>query len=76
MKFMLTAFLGLIFASMAGAADLTSIAGQYRYEQYTVTLPNGRVLQLKDLGASEAFLDISDTQITRRMTLNRGDPVR
>jgi hypothetical protein len=29
-------------------------------------------LHLKDLGASEAFLDISDTEIKLRMTLNRG----
>jgi hypothetical protein len=40
-----------------------------------VTLPNGRVLQLKDLGASEAFLDVSEAQLTLRMTMNRGNEV-
>jgi hypothetical protein len=75
MKIAFVAFIGLIFSVAATATDLSSVAGHYRYEQYVVTLSNGRVLQLKDLGASEAFLDISETGITLRMTLARGDTV-
>ena len=75
MKIALLVLAGLILSGVASAADLSAVAGHYRYEQYAVTLPNGRVLQLKDLGASEAFLDISQTEITLRMTLARGDTV-
>jgi hypothetical protein len=72
MKTILIAIVGLILSSEASAADLSAVAGHYQYEQYVVTLPNGRVLQLKDLGASEAFLDISASEITLRMTMLRG----
>ena len=75
MRYLALALVGLTFSSAAASSDLSPIVGHYRYEQYAVTLPNGRVLQLKDLGASEAFLDISDSQITLRMTLSRGDTV-
>jgi hypothetical protein len=72
MKIVLFAVIGLILSSVASAADLSVVAGHYRYEQYVVTLPDGRVLHLSDLGASEAFLDISKTEITLRMTMTRG----
>jgi hypothetical protein len=75
MKIALITLVGLIMSGAASAADLSSVAGHYRYEQYVVTLPNGRVLQLKDLGASEAFLDISETEITLRMTMTHGNTV-
>jgi hypothetical protein len=52
------------------------LMGHYRYEQYAVTVPDGRVLHLKDLGASEAFLDISDTGITLRMTMLAGNALK
>jgi hypothetical protein len=52
------------------------VAGHYRYEQYLVTLPDGRALQLKDLGATAAFLDISEAgSITLRMTMRAGNTV-
>lgn len=69
------ALAGLLVCTAVSAAGLTAVAGHYRYEQYMVTLPSGRILQLKDLGATEAFLDISETEITLRMTLTRGDNV-
>jgi hypothetical protein len=75
MKIVLMALVGMILSGAAIAADLSAVAGHYRYEQYAVTLGDGRVLHLKDLGASEAFLDISNTEITLQMTLNRGDTV-
>src|SRR3984885_4155967 len=74
-KVFLIALVGLILSGATKAADMSKVAGHYRYEQYAVTVPNGRVLQLKDLGASEAFLDISQTEITLRMTLARGDTI-
>jgi hypothetical protein len=75
MKIVLIAFIGLIVSGAARAADLSAVAGHYRYEQYVVTLPDGRVLHLKDLGASEAFLDVSDAGITLRMTMTAGNTV-
>jgi hypothetical protein len=75
MKIVLIALVGMILSGAARATDLSAVAGHYRYEQYAVTLSDGRVLHLKDLGASEAFLDISNTEITLQMTLNRGDTV-
>jgi hypothetical protein len=76
MKFVLIALVGLILYGAASAADISAVAGHYRYEQYAVTLPDGRVVHLKDLGASEAFLDISDAGITLRMTMLAGQAVK
>jgi hypothetical protein len=67
MKIALVAFVGLMICGAARAGDLSAVAGHYRYEQYAVTLPDGRVLHLKDLWASEAFLEVSDAGITLRM---------
>lgn len=69
------ALVGMFLAGATRAGDLSSVAGHYRYEQYLVTLPDGRTLQLRDLGATEAFLDISDTEITLQMTMSRGNTV-
>jgi hypothetical protein len=66
----------LFYCGFASAGELAAVAGHYRYEQYTVTLPNGRVLALRDLGATDAFLDISDTgTITLRMIMKAGNTV-
>ena len=75
MKIVLIASVGLILSGVASAADLSAVAGHYRYEQYAVTLPDRRVLHLKDLGASEAFLDVSDAGITLLMTMVAGNTV-
>jgi len=75
MKIGLLTLLVLFAGGIASAGDLTQLAGHYRYEQYAVTLPDGRVLHLKDLGASDAFLDVSDVGITLRMTLLAGNTV-
>jgi hypothetical protein len=75
MKIVLIAFVGLILSGTGRAGELSAVAGHFRYEQYAVTLPGGRVLQLKDLGASEAFLDISESEITLRMTMTLGNTV-
>lgn len=71
-------FLGLAATLAFGTAlagELSGVSGRYRYEEYSVTLPDGRVLHLKDLGASEAFLDISDSAITLRMTMTTGKTI-
>lgn len=68
----------LMLALSAGAlgGDLAAIAGHYRYEQYSVKLPDNRLLSLADLGASSAFLDISEKgTITLRMTMRAGNAV-
>jgi hypothetical protein len=68
--------LASLYSAVSTAGELSALAGHYRYEQYNVTLPNGRVLALKDLGATDAFLDISDTgSITLRMTMRAGNTV-
>jgi hypothetical protein len=60
----------------AWSGNLAAVAGHYRYEQYTVTLSNQRVLSLNDLGATNGFLDISDDgTITLRMTTSAGNTV-
>ena len=76
MKSLKLLFLIVLLPAGAVADDLSAVAGHYRYEQYSVTLPNQRVLRLGDLGATEAFLDISATgTITLRMTLKAGNVV-
>jgi hypothetical protein len=66
----------LLCSGLSAAADLSPVAGHYRYEQYNVTLPNGPILALEDLGATEAFVDISDAgTITLRMTMKAGNTV-
>jgi hypothetical protein len=66
----------VLVPALAIGADLSSIAGHYRYEQYSVTLPSQKVLSLSDMGATEAFLDIStDGTITVRMTMKAGNVV-
>lgn len=61
---------------LAAAADLSQVAGHYRYDRYSVKLPNGRELSLNDLGATEAFLDISEGgTITLRMSMRAGKTV-
>jgi len=65
-----------LYSTASTAGQLSKLAGHYRYEQYSITLPNGRVLALKDLGATDAFLDIADTgTITLRMTMKAGNTV-
>lgn len=55
---------------------IESAIGHYRYQDYSATLPDGGVLKLQDLGAKDAFLDISeDGTITLRMTMLTGNPV-
>src|SRR5262249_19493889 len=61
---------------LAAAADLSQVAGHYRYDTYSVRLPNGRDLSLNDLGATEAFLDISENGTIRlRMRMRTGKTV-
>ena len=76
MKAYIVAFVTCLISSVAAAGDLSAVAGHYRYQDYSATLPDGRVLKLQDLGAKDAFLDISeDGTITLRMTMLTGNPV-
>jgi hypothetical protein len=75
MKNYMAALTMILVSGVVPAGDLSALTGHYRYEQYAVTLPDGRVLQLKDLGAGEAFLDISDGGITLRMNMLAGNTV-
>jgi len=71
--------LGAALATWSGlttAADLSQVAGHYRYDQYSVKMPDGREMSLKDLGATDAFLDISESgTITLHMRMNAGNTV-
>ncbi len=77
MKTLIAGLALLVMPGLVVAGPLAGIAGHYRYEQYSVTLPNGRVLGLADLGAADASLDISDATgtITLRMTMRAGHTV-
>jgi hypothetical protein len=76
LKIYLIALAGIILSGVAAAGDLSAVAGHYRYQDYAATLPDGRVLKLEDLGAKDAFLDISeDGTITLRMTMLTDNPV-
>jgi hypothetical protein len=63
-----------LFPMLVAAADADRISGHYLYTGYQVTLPNGRVIGLKEMGASDASLDIAvrDRTITLRMTMGTG----
>jgi hypothetical protein len=76
-KFILLAVIECFTSMVVSAADLLAVAGHYRYEEYSVTLPNGRTLRLSDLGATEGFLDISEADsITLRMTMHAGKTIQ
>ena len=76
MKKYAVALVILLIAGVAAAGELSPVVGHYRYQDYAATLPDGRVLKLQDLGAKDAFLDISeDGTITLRMTMLTGNPV-
>lgn len=76
---MKTHFMGLVALLACGvvvAGDISPVVGHYRYQDYAATLADGRVLKLQDLGATDAFLDISeDGVITLRMTMTAGNPI-
>lgn len=76
MKIRLLNLTALLISGLAMAGDISSVAGHYRYEDYAATLADGRVIKLQDMGATDAFLDISeDGVITLRMTMTTGNPV-
>jgi hypothetical protein len=66
----------LLVSGLATAGDISPVVGHYRYQDYAATLADGRVIKLQDMGATDAFLDISeDGVITLRMTMVTGNPV-
>ncbi|MEA3161254.1 MAG: hypothetical protein QOD95_2802 [Gammaproteobacteria bacterium] len=76
MKPYLVAFVTCFVSGVVAAGDLSAVAGHYRYQDYAATLPDGRVLKLQDMGAKDAYLEISeDGTITLRMTMLTGSPV-
>lgn len=63
----------LLGPATAAADALDLIAGHYVYTEYQVSLPNGKILGLSDLGAREATLDVSAAgTITLRMKMSSG----
>jgi hypothetical protein len=76
MKINFVGLVALLAAGVAAAGDLSAVAGHYWYQDYAATLPDGRVMKLQDLGAKDAFLNISDDgTITLRMTMLAGNSV-
>jgi len=65
---------GATAANAAHAAHGDRLSGHYHYSGYQVTLPNGRIVGLKELGATDASLEISvpARTITLRMTMGTG----
>jgi len=75
-KTLVAVFVTLMTAASSWAADTSAIAGHYHYEQYVVTLPNGRDIGFKDMGATDATLDITASgTITLHMTMSSGKVV-
>ena len=76
MKIRLLNLTALLIPGLAMAGDISPVVGHYRYQDYAATLADGRVIKLQDMGATDAFLDISeDGVITLRMTMATGNPV-
>jgi hypothetical protein len=58
------------------ADGLASIAGRYAYTEYRVTLANGRVLGLADIGADKATIDVTGKgSVILRMHMRNGRDV-
>jgi hypothetical protein len=76
MKIYVVGFVVVLAGGVASAGDLSQVVGHYRYQDYAATLADGRVIKLQDMGATDAFLDISeDGTITLRMTMAAGNPI-
>src|ERR1700685_1863754 len=76
MKIRLLSLAALLISGLATAGDISPVVGHYRYKDYAATLADGRVIKLQDMGATDAFLDISeDGVITLRMTMAAGNSV-
>jgi hypothetical protein len=66
----------LVFSGSCWADGLASIAGRYAYTEYRLTLANGRVLNLADIGADRATLDITGKgSVILRMHMRNGHDV-
>ena len=66
----------VVVPTLGNAGELSTIAGQYAYADYAVTLATGRVLHLGDLNASSGILEVSDSgSVTLRLTLRSGEVV-
>jgi hypothetical protein len=76
MKIYVVGLIVVLAGSVASAGDLSPVVGHYRYQDYAATLADGRVIKLQDMGATDAFLDVSeDGTITLRMTMAVGNPI-
>jgi hypothetical protein len=76
MKIYFLGLVGLLACAATAAGDISEVVGHYRYQDYAATLADGRVIKLQDMGATDAFLDISeDAVITLRMTMTTGNPI-
>jgi len=76
MKIRLLTLVVLLISGLAAAGDISPVVGHYRYQDYAATLADGRVIKLQDMGATDAFLDVSeDGVITLRMTMAVGNPI-
>jgi hypothetical protein len=62
MKIYFLALVGLLACGVVAAGDISPVVGHYRYQDYAATLADGRVIKLQDMGATDAFLDISEAE--------------
>jgi hypothetical protein len=76
MKIYVVGLIVVLACGVAPAAEISPVVGHYRYQDYAATLADGRVIKLQDMGATDAFLDISeDGTITLRMRMAAGNPI-
>jgi hypothetical protein len=62
MNIRLLSLAALFISGLATAGDISPVVGHYRYKDYAATLADGRVIKLQDMGATDAFLDISEAE--------------
>ncbi|MFZ6709611.1 hypothetical protein [Undibacterium sp. TC9W] len=72
MKFLWTLFL-FMASGWACAGDLDKITGKYNYEQYRLTMANGKTLSMSDIGAKSITIEVKkDSTIAMKMFMIDG----
>lgn len=72
MKFLWTLFL-FMASGWACAGDLDKITGKYNYEQYRLTMANGKTLSMSDIGAKSMTIEVKkDSTIAMKMFMIDG----
>ena len=68
----LLAFVFSLVSTCVLASDMALISGKYRYEKYALTMPNGNVMSMNNIGAKSINMvfNLDDTVIMELKTLD------